>query len=77
MGLAVDHAPTEGEVPLKDFVAHINEDGVHTWNHIHKKKDTNNPSMRCKELQILFLKMQKDRPQHTFTAFTAADQFHD
>ena len=34
VGLAVGHAPTEGEVLLKHFMADVHEDGVHTWNHI-------------------------------------------
>lgn len=35
MGLAVGHSPTEGEVLLKHFMAHVHQDGVHTWNHAH------------------------------------------
>lgn len=30
VGLAVGHSPTEGEVLLKHFMAHIHQDGVHT-----------------------------------------------
>lgn len=30
VGLAVDHSPTEGEVRLKHFMAHVHKDGVHT-----------------------------------------------
>ncbi len=38
VGLAVGHAPTEGEVLLKHFMAHVHKDGVHTWNHAHTSK---------------------------------------
>lgn len=31
VGLAVAHAPVEGEVILKHFMSHIHEDRVHTW----------------------------------------------
>lgn len=31
VGLAVGHSPTEGEVLFEHFVAHVHEDGVHTW----------------------------------------------
>lgn len=33
VGLVVSHAPAEGEVFLKHFMAHIHKDGVHTWSH--------------------------------------------
>lgn len=33
VGLAIRHAPPEGEVFLKHFMAHIHKDGVHTWKH--------------------------------------------
>lgn len=32
VGLAVNHAPAEGEVVLKHFVTDVHKDGVHTWN---------------------------------------------
>lgn len=38
VGLAVGHSPTEGEVFLKHFMAHVHKDGVHTWNHAHKQE---------------------------------------
>lgn len=37
VGLAVDHAPAEGEVVLKHFVTHVHKYGVHTWKHAHNK----------------------------------------
>lgn len=38
VGLVVGHAPTEGEVLLKHFMAHVHKDGVHTWNHASERR---------------------------------------
>lgn len=38
VGLAVGHSPAEGEVALKHFMAHIHENGVHTYNRAQKEE---------------------------------------